>query len=177
MKRAILGIEFDDLHHGLGVLFEADSPDSRMHIAKIIAQDLETLPSGTALNDFITRLYPTLAFGDVPSPALRDDFTQLVIAYSGWSADRMIAKKQQEIDRANGKKGGRGKLPGTPSFNTKDAELVREFNKVRPISKSDTDAAERMINAGFVDLDGKKLSAETIRRRVRNWNKKTTNKK
>ncbi len=175
MKRAILGIEFDDLHHGLGVLFEAESPDSRMHIAKIIAQDLETLPGGTALNDFITRLYPTLAFGDVPSPALRDDFTQLVIAYSGWSADRLIAKKQLEQSRAHGKTGGRGKRIGIVSFNTRNAAIIREFNSVRPHSSSNKDAAQRMSNNGFEDLNGKVLSWEQICRIVRENKKQQKN--
>ena len=139
-------------------------------IDKTVPQQLE---AGCCLDEMLDllRTNPEL------EPRLKRTI-QLLFNYSEFHLDQVNEELgHAEKDQQNGRKGGRGKLPGTPSFNTRDAELVREFNKVRPLSKDDTDAANRMIDAGFVDLDGKKLSAQTIRRRVRNWNKKTTLKK
>ena len=176
MRPEIIRVDFSDLEHGLGVLLEADSPESRMHIAQIMAKDLESLPRCTALDDFMAMLYPTLAFGDAPSPSLLDSFTQLVIAYSGWSADRLIAKQHLEQDREHGKKGGRGKRIGTVSVTSRNAGIIREFNAVRAHSSSDTDAAQRMIDNGFEDANGNILSTSQIRRIVReNKNKQKNN--
>ena len=167
MRAEIISVDFSDLEHGLGALFEAQSAESRTHIAKLMSKDLENLPRCTALDEFITRLYPILAFGDMPSPSLRESFTQLVIAYSGWSADRLIANRQLEQDRAHGKKGGRGKRIGTVSITSRNAGIIREFNAVRVRTLSDTDAAQRLIDNGFEDANGNILSVAQIRRIVR----------
>jgi hypothetical protein len=175
MRAEIISVDFSDLEHGLGALFEAQSAESRTHIAKLMSKDLENLPRCTALDEFITRLNPILAFGDMPSPSLRESFTQLVIAYSGWSADRLIAKKQTEQARAHGKTGGRGKRIGTVSFSSRDAAIIREFNAVRPHSSGNTDAAKRMIANGFEDVNGKVLGVSQICRIVRENKKQQKN--
>ena len=92
----------------------------------------------------------------------------LLANYSEFHMDQVKGELgYAEQDHQNGKKGGRGNLPGAPSFNTRDADVVREFKAARLITQNDTEAAKRMINGGFVDLHGKKLSPERIRGIVR----------
>jgi hypothetical protein len=167
MPREYLSVDFGDLEHGLSVLFDASTENERKDIASRFLFDIRGLGSCTALDDFIRLLAPVAITGDAPSPSLRDSFNSLVIAYSGWSADRLIAKKQSEESSAHGKKGGRGKQIGTVSITSRNAGIIREFNVARAHSSSDTDAAQRMIDDGFEDANGNVLSTSQIRRIVR----------
>ena len=168
MRAEIISVDFSDLEHGLGLLLEADSPARRMQLAQIMAKDLESLPRCTALDDFIAMLYPTLAFGDAPSPSLRDGFTQLVIAFSGWSMAKMTVAAQKQRTREDGAAGGRKK---SSNYVTRNQELLSEYDLVRGRCHSNLDAATRMYNNGFTDSFGNQLSAAQILRIVRNRNK------
>jgi hypothetical protein len=168
MRREYLSVDFSDLEHGLSVLFEASTAEHRKEIASKMLKDLESLSGATAFDETTAMLYTIAAFGDLPSPTLRDSFNSLVVAYSGWSADRLIAEKQSEESRAHGKKGGQPKS----KFKTRDEKLIIEFNKTRNRSHSDSDAAQRMVNHHFTDSNGNYLSVSQIRRIVRNQRSK-----
>jgi len=168
MRREYLSVDFSDLEHGLSVLFDTSTAEHRKEIASKMLKDLESLSGSTALDETAAMLYTIAAFGDVPSPTLRDSFNSLVVAYSGWSADRLIAEKQSEESRAHGKKGGQP----TSKFKTRDEKLIKEFNEVRSRSHSDSEAAQRMVKNLFKDSNGNELSVSHIRRIVRNQRSK-----
>ena len=168
MRREYLSVDFSDLEHGLSVLFEASTAEHRKEIAAKMLKDLESLSGSTALDETTALLYTIAAFGDVPSPSLRDCFNSLVVAYSGWSADRLIAEKQSEESRAHGKKGGQPKS----KFSDRDQQLIKQFNEIRGRCHSNSEAAQRMVNNGFEDINGKTLSVAQICRIVRNQKNK-----
>ena len=172
MRTEILKIDFSDLQVGLDALFEAENQAHRMKVAQLILNDLSTANPCTALNEFVSLLYPVANFGDVPSPSLVSSFNQLVIANSGWSADRLIAKKQREESQAHGKKGGRGKRIGTVSVNSRDRDIHREMKNYVDNGRTIREAAQILAEDKNPDWSESGLSAERIRQIYRAVEKK-----
>lgn len=162
MRSEILKIDFSDLKVGLDALLEAETQEHRTLIAKRILDHISTEPSCTALDEFVSLLYPVANFGDVPSPALESSFNQWVIANAGWSADRFIAKKQHEESQAHGKKGGRPKSTGTVFRpNSRDTDIHQEMKEAMQNGRNKSEAAKILAET---EWDGKKLSWTTISR-------------
>lgn len=165
----MINVDMSDLEHGLGVLFEATTPEERIAIASKFLHDLKELDASTSLDDFTSLLAPVALMGDIPSPSLRDVFTQLVITYSGWSASQLILMKQKQKSREHGKKGGQPKS----KFIARDQQIIKEFNEIKSRgAHSNTEVAKRMVYNEFVDINGKSLSVPQICRIVRNHKSK-----
>lgn len=174
MRREYLSVDFGDLEHGLSVLFDASTENERKDIASRFLFDIRGLGSCTALDDFIRLLAPVAITGDAPSPSLRDSFNSLVIAYSGWSADRLIAKKQSEESSAHGKKGGRGKQIGTKSFSSRDMNIFNEMDRLVKQNRTITESSQ-MMAADYENADGTKLKAGTIKKIYEKIRRKNNN--
>jgi hypothetical protein len=163
----MIRIDFSDLEYGLSVLFAESKESERKEIAKRFLYDLRGLDNCTALDSFIGLLAPVAITGDVPSPLLHDAFKQMVISYSGWSASQLIIQKQKQASREHGKKGGQPKS----KFIARDELIVKQFNEIRSRCHSNNEAAQRMVNNNFEDINGKSLSVPQICRIVRNQKK------
>jgi hypothetical protein len=166
MRKEILSTDFSDLAYGLDVIL--NDPGARQGAATAMMRDLEALPQSEAVDRLRIVLSGISWFNDSPPPTLPEVFRQVVIQNAGYAADRMIAAEEIKRVRAQGAAGGRKKSVG---YETRDKELLAEFDLVRGRCHSDLDAATRMVNNSFTDSFGNLLSAAQIRRIVRNRNK------
>ena len=166
----LIRVDFSDLRHGLDILIASASQAHRKHVADMLVADVANLPPCTALSGFVGALNATLLFGDAPTPDIEQRFTDLVIAYAGYSASVLIAQQHQATAQAHGKRGGRIK----GEISERDRYILEMFIMYRSHSISDREAVEKMVLAMAQDPMAERLSPETIRTIIKRCKKKTT---
>jgi hypothetical protein len=173
----IIRVDFSDLRHGLDILIASASLEERKRVANMLVADVAKLPPCTALSDFVGALHPTLLFGDAPTPDIEQRFTDLVIAFAGYSASVLIARKHQSMAQAHGQRGGRGKMIGATVTTSaaRDKDVHAEFEDYRTRASSDREAARNMELDHYIDTNGVALKYSAILKAVRRIREKNNN--
>ena len=167
--------DFEDIKHGIELL--DSEPTYRQAIAKQILADLERLGSSSAVDYFRLLLYGTEWFNDPPSPHLARALNDVVLEYSGRSAESVINQAQRKLAQEHGKRGGRGKMIGaTVTTNAaRDKDVHAEFEEYRARASSDREAAKNMELDHYIDTNGVALKYSAILKAVRRIREKNNN--